>query len=86
MQLVQVVFFCHCLAPLEVDLMESVEVFLEYASSASVYLTAAVLALVGVSSTAFLGAISLAQGRLLVARTCSALVCVSLALGWLVVG
>lgn len=42
MQLIQIVFFCHCLAPLEVDLMDSVEVFLEYFGIVSVYISVSI--------------------------------------------
>lgn len=86
MQLIQIVFFCHCLAPLEVDLMDSVEVFLEYFGIASLYLTCAVLGTILISAIAFIGAVSLTQGRLVVARLCGALVTVALVMGWLAVG
>lgn len=81
MQLVQVVFFCHCLAPLEVDLMDSVEVFLEYFLIASVYLSVSVLWVVLLSLVAFLGAINLSLGRLVLSKLASSLVCTGLALG-----
>jgi hypothetical protein len=86
MQLIQVVFFCHCLAPLEVDLMDSVEVFLEYFSIASVYVSVSVTWLVLLSSIAFIGAANLSFGKLSLSRLCSVLVCVGLALAWLTVG
>lgn len=86
MQLIQIVFFCHCLAPLEIDLMDSVEVFLEYFSIASVYLSVAVVWVVLLSLVALLGAISLSSGKLGLSRASSSIVCIGLALGWLVVG
>lgn len=86
MQAIQVVFFCHCLAPLEVDLMDSVEVFLEYFSLASIYISVAVTWLVLLSALAFVGATSLSLGRTLVSRVCSSVICVSIALAWLLVG
>lgn len=86
MQLVQVVFFCHCLSPLEVDLMDSVEVFLEYFQLASLYLSAAALWVTLLGGVAFLGATSLGAGRLLLSQTCAVVVCVGLVLAWLVVG
>lgn len=86
MQLIQIVFFCHCLAPLEVDLMDSVEVFLEYYMIASVYLSVSVVWVILLSSVGFLGASSLSLGRLNVSRLASSVVCVGLGLAWLVVG
>lgn len=86
MQLIQIVFFCHCLAPLEVDLMDSVEVFLEYFAVASVYLSVTVVWVVLLSLIALLGAINLSFGKLTLSRVSSSLVCIGLALGWLVVG
>lgn len=81
MQLIQIVFFCHCLAPLEVDLMDSVEVFLEYFAVASVYLSVTVVWVVLLSLVALLGAINLSFGKLTLSRASSSLVCVGLALG-----
>jgi hypothetical protein len=86
MQLVQIVFFCHCLAPLEVDLMDSVEVFLEYFSIASIYLSVSVTWLVLLTCLGFVGAVSLAAGRLLVSRLCAAAVCIGIVVAWLLVG
>lgn len=86
MQLIQIVFFCHCLAPLEVDLMDSVEVFLEYFSIASIYVSVSITWLILLSSVAFIGAANLSFGRLMLSRLCSVLVCVGLALAWLTVG
>jgi len=86
MQLVQIVFFCHCLAPLEVDLMDSVEVFLEYFSTASIYISISITWLVLLSGVAFLGAASLSTSRLVLSRICSSVVCVGIATAWLVVG
>jgi len=85
-QLIQIVFFCHCLAPLEIDLMDSVEVFLEYFSIASAYLSVSVVWVVLLSLVALVGAINLGLGRLVLSRILSSIVAIGLALGWLVVG
>jgi hypothetical protein len=86
MQVVQVVFFCHCLAPLEVDLFDSVEVFLEYFNIATIYLSVSVLWLVLLSCVAFVGASSLAGGRLIASQLASTAVALGLILAWLTVG
>lgn len=86
MQLVQIVFFCHCLAPLEIDLMDSVEVFLEYFAIASAYLSVSVVWVTLLSLIALLGAINLSFGRLVFSRLLASVVCIGLALSWLVVG
>ena len=86
MQLIQIVFFCHCLSPLEVDLMDSVEVFLEYFSIMSIYLSVAIIWVILLSCIAFLGAASLSVGRLFLSRLCSSLVCTGLAFAWLSIG
>jgi hypothetical protein len=86
MQLIQIVFFCHCLAPLEIDLMDSVEVFLEYFNIASVYLSVSITWVTFLSLVALLGAINLSFGRLVFSRILSSLTCIGLALSWLVVG
>ena len=86
MQAIQIVFFCHCLAPLEIDLMDSVEVFLEYFIIASVYLSVSVVWVVLLSLVAILGATNLSFGRPLLSRLASSIICVGLGLAWLVVG
>ncbi len=86
MQLIQVVFFCHCLSPLEADLMDSVEVFVEYFQIVSLYLSIATMWVVLLGCIAFLGAANLSYGRLHLSRICATLVCVGLVLAWLLVG
>lgn len=85
-QLIQVVFFCHCLAPLEADLMDSTEVFLEFFSVASIYLTTSITWVIFLTSLAFLGAYGLCSGRLLLSRILCSVVCLGLTLAWLIVG
>ena len=86
MQLIQIVFFCHCLSPLEIDLMDSVEVFLEYFQVASVYLSISILWLLLLLSIGFVGAMSFTLGRLLLSQISSAVVCLGLVCAWLTIG
>ena len=78
MQLIQVVFFCHCLSPLEIDLMDSVEVFLEYFQIASIYLSISILWLSLLLSIGFIGAMNFTMGRLVLSRISAAVVCLGL--------
>lgn len=86
MQLIQVVFFCHCLAPLEIDLMDSVEVFLEYFSMASFYLAYTTLWVTLLWVLAMVGSLSLAANRLKLGQLCAVTVCLGIVLSWLLVG
>jgi hypothetical protein len=86
MQLIQIVFFCHCLAPLEIDLMDSVEVFLEYFFIASIYISISAVWVTNLAVVALIGAIGLSFGRPLLSQVCSVLVCVGLVFAWLVLG
>lgn len=86
MQLIQVVFFCHCLSPLEIDLMDSVEVFLEYFQIASIYLSISILWLSLLLSIGFIGAMNFTMGRLVLSRISAAVVCLGLVCAWLAIG
>ena len=86
MQLIQVIFFCHCLAPLEADLTDSGQAFLEYFNFASIYLCAAAALASCLALVAAIGATSLSLGRLALSRLCSTIVCLGLVDACLVVG
>lgn len=85
-QLIQIVFFCHCLAPLEIDLMDSTEVFLEYFLPVTAYLGTSLLWLGALSMGAYLGSFGFFYGRPHLDYLGALLVALGLALGWLVIG
>jgi hypothetical protein len=86
MQLIQVIFFCHCLSPLEIDLMDSTEVFLEYFGVASFYLVRVTFLIVFLWTLATIGSKSLIVGRGVAYQFLATFICLSIVITWLVVG